>query len=353
MHSKIPRIAFLMMACLLVCGLLTGCKPSKKKVESSSYYKELNKKYKKLKKENEKLKKEIESKDAPSEDEQRAIEYLEKISRDRLISLEVGFADNIEGGELITDKTVFPAATMIVKRADLTSKYTPDEVAKKYGPGYEYILYDEDNAVYEIMVYGGNYVVFTDLPNNVYYSYNASALGDAFLHYRDGYPNSKLLHRLAESPLVTDGKYCYENDTAFKVANYIRTMDRKNSSRKKADKAWLKDYRKKHKKKDSQEESDEEETQPDPSEYEPEGAVYTFYHHGNIMTMTLYDEYICIRNMDEKETWYLVSKNDIKELKKLFQVPEDQKGAEKKDSKDKDSEKKQSHEKEIEEESAQ
>lgn len=353
MNSTIRRIAFLIGACLLVCGLLTGCKPSKKKVVSSSYYKELNKKYKKLKKENEKLKKEIESKDAPSEDEQRANDYLEKISRDRLISLEVGFADNMEDGELIEDKTVFPAATMIAKRADLTHKYTPEEVAKKFGPGYEYILYDEDNAVYEIMVYPGDYVVFTDLPNNVYYSLNASALGDAFLHYKDGYPNSKLLHRLADSVLVTDGKYCYENDTAFRVANYIRTMDKKKTSRKKAEKAWLKEYKKKHKKSKSGEEGESDEEEPSLEDYEPKSKVYTFYHHGNVMTLTLYDEYICIKNMDEKETWLHVDKKDIKELKKQFHVPDDQKSAEEKGSDDKDQEKEQSHEKEIEEESAQ
>lgn len=219
MYIKIKRITFLFAACLLACCGLAGCQPSKKKVLSSSYYKELNKKNKKLKKENEKLKAEIESKDSPTEDEKRAADYLEKIARDRLISLEIGYADNMQGGELLTDKLIFPAATMIAKRADLTTKYTPEEIEKKYGPGYEYILYDEDNAVYEILIYKGDYVVFTDLPNAVYYSYNASALGDAFLQYKHGCPDSRLLHRMSDSPLVTDGKYCYENDSAFLAAN--------------------------------------------------------------------------------------------------------------------------------------
>lgn len=60
------------------------------------------------------------------------------------------------------------------------------------------------NAVYEIMIFGGNYIVFTDLPNNVYYAYNASAIGDAFLHFKNGYPNSKLFHRMADTPLITN-----------------------------------------------------------------------------------------------------------------------------------------------------
>lgn len=316
--------------CLLLCGMVTGCKPSKKKVLSSSYYKELYKKYKKLKKENEKLQAELEAKDAPTEDEKRAADYLARISRDRLISLEVGYADNMEGGDLITDKLIFPAATAIAKRADLTSKYTPEQVEKKYGPGYCYILYDEDNAVYEIKVYAGNYIVFTDLPNNVYYSYNASALGDAFLHYKNGYPNSKLLHRLADSALVTDDKHCYENDSAYAAANFIRNMSRKTSSRKKAERNWKRSNPNK----------------------EMTGKEYIFYHHGNVMTLTLYKKYICIKNMDEKESWFKVEPDDIKELKKQFKVPEEGKTGDGKKDEKKDSSENESHEKEIEEESA-
>ncbi len=106
---------------------------------------------------------------------------FEKISRDHLVKLEVGYADNMDGSEFIEEEAVFSLATTIASRADKTTKYTPDEVKEKYQPIN--ILYDEDNAIYEIMVYGGNYIVFTDLPNNVYYAYNASAIGDAFLHF--------------------------------------------------------------------------------------------------------------------------------------------------------------------------
>ncbi|MBR0410948.1 MAG: hypothetical protein IJI25_08100 [Eubacterium sp.] len=340
MRNSIRRLCIMIFACLVISAALTGCKPSKKKVQSSGYYKELNKKYKKVKKENEKLKKELAERDAPSENGQRASDYLAKIVRDRIISIEVGNADNMRGGELIQDEVLFSAATAIAKRADLTSRYTPEQVKEKYGPGYEYILYDEDNAVYEIMVYGGNYVVFTDLPNNVYYAYNAGALGDALIQYRNGYPYSRLLHRLADSVLIKDDKNCYENDSAVRAANYIRNMGREKSSRKKADKVWLEEYKKKNKKED-----------PQPSDYEPEGKAYTFYHHGNVMVMTLYDRFICIKDMDEKETWYMVEKEDIGELKKVFQVPGEETSADGKEGEESSGEEKKSHEKEIEEES--
>ena len=325
----IKRAAVFIAVCVLFSTALTGCTPSKKKVESSSYYKELKKENKKLKKEKEKLEEELAYKDEPSEDERRASDYLAKIARDRIISIEVGYADNMEGGELIQDKTLFPAATALAKRADLTGKYTPEEISSKYGPGYEYILYDEDNAVYEIMVYQGNYVVFTDLPNNVYYAYNASALGDACLHYRDGYPNSKLLHRLADSALVTDGKNCYENDSATRAANFIRTMDKERTSRTKAEKAWQKEKK-----------------------TLPEGQSYIFRHHGNSMTMTLYDDYICLKNMDEKETWYKAARKDISALKKAFVVPAEEVEDGGDDRSGSSSSEDQSHEKEIEEESS-
>ena len=99
------------------------------------------------------------------------------------------------------------------------------------------LVYDEDNACYEIMVYAGNYVVFLDLPDRVYYAYDASALGEAFLHYKEGYPNSKLLHRFADSPLITDAKgNYYDRTTAYKTANAIDRMEKEQTDKKKAEK---------------------------------------------------------------------------------------------------------------------
>jgi hypothetical protein len=88
---------------------------------------------------------------------------------------------------------------------------------------------------------------------------------------------------------------------------------------------------------------------PDPSK----GKAYTFYHHGNRMILTVYDKYICIKNMDEKEYWYRVDPKDTEALKKQFHVPEDEKIPGQKVTDGSGSDKDQSHEKEIEEESAQ
>lgn len=305
MRVNYKKIGILSVLCVLVLCTVTGCKPSKKKVLSSTYYKELKEEKEKLEAENEKLKEEAETTKGMTADEQRAIDYLDKIARDRLVKLEIGYADNMENSEFIEDEAAFSLATAIARRADLTGKYTPEQIEEKYGPGYEYILYDEDNAVYEIKVYNGNYVVFTDLPNNVYYAYNASALGDGFLNYQDGYPNSNLLHRLADCSVITDkeGNY-YEGDTAYGAANLINHMDKTKSSREKAEEEWKEKVKNKKK---TQEGS-----------YEPVSVVYTFYHHGNKMILTIYDKFYSIENMDGKKTWYKAEKESVNELKNIF-----------------------------------
>lgn len=287
--------------CILSVSVLAGCEPSKKKVLSSSYYKELQKENENLEKKVDKLEEKAEKADEPKVDEERAEDYLDKIVRDNLVKLEVGYADNMDGSEFVEDEAVFSLATSIANRADLTDKYTPEEVAKEFGPGYEYILYDEDNAIYEIYVYGGNYVVFTDLPNNVYYAYNASAIGDAFLHYRNGYPNSNLLHRLADTPVITDKeKNYFESTTALEAANCIDQMEKKKTNRQAAEKKWKKKYKEEN------------------GSYEPESVVYTFYHHGNRLVLTIYDKYYSIENMDGKKTWYQAKKTEVNQLKNIF-----------------------------------
>ena len=295
-RGRRSKYVVLLISLVLIFSL-TGCKASKKKVLESSYYKELQKENKKLKKQNKSLKSKVDAENDMTEDEQRASDYLEKISRDHLVKLEVGYADNMDGSEFIEGEAVFSLATTIASRADKTTKYTPDEVKEKYGPGYEYILYDEDNAIYEIMVYGGNYIVFTDLPNNVYYAYNASAIGDAFLHFRNGYPNSKLFHRLADAPLIINDKgRCYENEAASSVATYIDQMSKKKSNEARAKKKWGKKAAKKVSK----------------------GRTYTFYHHGKTMKLVIYDEYFTVTNMNGKTIWYHAEKAAIAKMKDIF-----------------------------------
>ncbi len=301
--QKMARRMTAAALCLFVAGSVTACKSSEEKVKESEYYQELNDKYEALQKENEELTSQIEESDEPSEDEQRAQTYLEKIGRDSIVKLEIGYYDNMAGSEFIDEKVAFNMATSIASNVDLTTKYTPEELEKNFECVYEYILYDEDNAVYEIMVYEGDYVTFSDLPNNVYYCYDASALGEAFLHYKNGYPNSNGFHRLADSALVvkSDSEY-YDNRVAAKAGILINAMEKEKTTESAAVKVWkahAKEQNKTYKR--------------------PTGVSYTFYHHGNQMKLTLYGEYFSFRNMDGKVQWYKSDKESMNELKEVFQ----------------------------------
>ena len=296
-------LAILAAICLI---LPAGCSVSREDVEESSYYQDLQKKNKSLKKKIKKLESELEDDNNQSEDSKRANDYLARIARDCLAKLEVGFLDDMQNSEFINEKAAFSIATLIGSRADKTSRYSPEDLAAIPGTSYEYVLYDEDNAVYEIMVYPGDYVVFTDLPNDVYYCRGASALGDAFLHYREGYPNSSLLHRLADSPMVSDEQnHYYENETAVAAANYIDRMEKNKTTRKAALKKW----------------GDQQEAR------EQAGINYTFYHHGNTMIMTLYDTYVRIENMDQKAVWYKTSAENIEAIHKIFSSVQEERAA--------------------------
>ena len=85
MKAERRRIYAVLILSIVLVLSLTGCKASKKKVLSSSYYKELKKENKKLKKENKSLKSKVDAENDMTEDEQRASDYLEKISRDHLV----------------------------------------------------------------------------------------------------------------------------------------------------------------------------------------------------------------------------------------------------------------------------
>ena len=290
-------LIFLLSLFLILC--LGGCKPSKKKVESSSYYKTLQKKYDKLDKENKKLKKQVEKNNNVSSDEQMAQSYLEKIARDSLIKLEVGYMENMDDAEVIDEKAAFSYVTELVKGADRTTRYTPEEIEELYAPGYEYILFDENNAVYEMLVYQGDYVVFRDLPDYVFYVKSAQALGDAFMPYRHGYPESKLLHRLADSPLARDRDHHYfDNNVIQEAAIALNKMEKEKSSRDKATAFW------KQKKKKNM---------------EKKASEYIFYHHSNQMKMTLYDCFVRIENVDGIPVWFRASENDVNKIKEIFQ----------------------------------
>ncbi len=335
------RKTLITMAALAIAVVsMTGCKPSEKKVKESTYYKELESKYKKAQKENEDLQETIDSNEQISESEQRAENYIAKIGRDTIIRLEVGYADDMDNCDYVSQTEVYDFCNLLAKEMDRTTKYTPETIDESLEKKYGYILYDEDNAIYELTIYEGDYIVFSDLPKYVYYCSDASVLGDAFLPYRVKYPSSNLMHRIADSPImISSGGNSYGNNVSAELSMAIDQMEKKSSSEKAAREAWEKSYKKKF-------EEDEN--------YTPTSVAYTFYHHSNTMTLTLYDTYIQIRNINDKVAWYKVTKKDISSLKQIVKqarIEKEAKLAKSNNNESDDSTDKNSHSKEIEEES--
>lgn len=339
MKKKVIRTFLLMASFLLILGTFTGCKVSKKKVEESTYYKELLSKYKKLEKENKKLKKANDTEEERTDAEKRAEKFLTKIARNQLVRVEVGYPDQMEDSHYIEEAELYQVATNLAKNANRCTRFTPEEVEKKYKKQYIYMIYDEDNAIYEMNVYEKDYVMFTDLPKYVYYIPNASALGDAYLKAKTSAPVSGLLHKISESPLMVDSKKnYYENPVISSFASCIEKVKKQKSSREKAEKEWKKNAKTKSN---------------SAADYEPDSMTYTFFHHGSYLTVTLYDRYINILNSDGKRIWYRVTKTDIYNIKMVLKKDRDDRkaseNAEKKSSKK--TEEKKSHSKQIEEES--
>lgn len=299
------RIVCLGTAFLLGMVLLTGCEkgPSREEVEGSEYYqqlqttnKEQKKKLKSLEEEVNALQQELvkeqqkeENQPSTQKGNKQAEKYLDKIRNSSLLSVEVGYTDDYCASVYVRDQAIFPLAKNLGKTADLTTKYTPEKLKEEMGPGYIYTLYEEDNSIFQAEVYGDGYVVFQDLPGQVYYCKGSNYLGQAYLIRRGSYPNSKLLHRMADSAIIIKSQSkAWTQATALKAANYIDRVEKQ-----------------KIKANETKEAKKSEE--------------YILFSYGNRMELSLYESQICITAWDGTEKWFQMTKEQVKELKKTIE----------------------------------
>lgn len=293
------------LGCLLIAAtiLFCGCKrgPSKAEVEASEYYQKLQKANKEQKKQIEALEKEInamsqalmkeqaqdEDRNSGQKGNKKAQQYFDKIKNSSLLRIEVEYTDKYCDSVFVSDKAIFPLARAIAKEADLTTRYTPKALREAKGAGYLYTLYEEDGSIFQAEVYGDGYVIFPDLPGQVYYSPGSASLGRAYLVRRGDYPNSRLLHRMADSAVaIKSGKKAWTGETCIKAANAIDNMQKKKIKKKDREKKPV--------------------------------AAYSFYSYGSQMILTLFDSQIKITAWDGKETWYQITKEQRKELGRIF-----------------------------------
>lgn len=283
---------------LLFCGALftsinlTGCQEkelTKEEVTETSYYKSLKKKYDALKKEKEDLEEKLDEATKTDPDDKRATTYLKKLQKDSLIKIEVAPASDPSDSSFFSQKAILKSAVNLSKRADLTYQYTPDTLKDAYKAKYIYTLYDEDNSVFEVTVYEGNYIVFSDLPHKVYYCYNADLIGNAFVPAQKDNFDLPLLYRMANSSivLVGEGESLHTSSVNQKFVRNFQEMEK-------------------------------EEMEDGTQDTEKKQASYTFYEGARKIALTLYETQLSIEEEEGETIWYRMDKENIEKIRKIL-----------------------------------
>lgn len=290
--KRIGLCLFLFCGSLFIFTNLTGCQKkelTKEEVTETTYYKSLKDKYDDLKKEKESLEEQLDEATKTDPDDKRAMTYLKKLQKDSLIKLEVAPASDPSDSSFFSEKAVLKSAVNLSKKADLTYKYTPDTLKEEYKAKYIYTLYDEDNSVFEITVYEGNYIVFSDLPHKVYYCYNADFIGDAFVKTDREQMKLPLLYQMANSSIVLNDKGEALHTTTV-IQRFGQLFD----------------------------EMEKEEMEENTQEAEKKQVTYIFYENGEKITLTIYETQLSIEDEDGSIIWYRVDKENIEKIRKIL-----------------------------------
>lgn len=276
-----------LVALLSVCTIFSGCKkePTQEEVEGSKYYSGLLKQYDKLKQKNDKLKEQLAATKEKTPKETEIDTLLDKIGRDSLIKMEIDYADG--GGSIFTDnKGVLSLANDLAMTADPVTRYSVDDIKLNYDATYKYVLYDEDNSVFGISVFEGDYIIFDDIPDQVFYAYSANKFGKAYLQRKRYYPDIKFMTMMIESPIVVRGNKAYDNTTVYKAVSCLATIDKTKIKKDKVD--------------------------------EDVKTEYLFLNHATVLTVSIGKHTIHMEG-NGVDQWYKVSEASITDFKSKFQ----------------------------------
>ena len=214
--------------------MMTGCfKPSKDAVVESKYYQSLKDERDKLsvqlkeeKKKTSSLNKKIKAIHATSGD-QKIADYKSRVKDSRIIKVDFknqSFAvtNTIKNQSFaVTNIPVCKYVKKIVTGCNRMIGITPTDVEKQYKQSYSYALIDEDNTTFEFKVYGDSYIVFDEIPENVYAYNGASTVGDALIDAAEQKNYSSVAARIADAQIIVTDKKMKFNDTAIKVSKVV------------------------------------------------------------------------------------------------------------------------------------
>lgn len=217
---------FLVALLLLVSFSGCGKKISKEEVQASEYYIELQKKYNSLKKKNNTLKKQLEQAQAKSPDEERVNEVFESLNRNSLVKIEVAYGSKDADSYVSENAGILRTASEFTNNANLITGLDVNKIKLKHDLLYRYYFYDEDNATYEIDVYEGDFVVFFDLPDQVFQVPEASDLGDGFLKQLSYTPQKGFYALMSEATVLLYKDKVLNKKNVLKTVSYLDTMEK-------------------------------------------------------------------------------------------------------------------------------
>ena len=274
---------------------VTGCfKPSQSAVEESEYYQDLKDDYDKVseqlkdeKKKTSSLNKQIQSIQEASGDEKLA-DYKNQI-KDSIIGKVDFMANSVkEKTFAVTNTPVCDYAKEIVTGCNRVLGVTPDDLEEEYDDYYSYALMDEDNTTFEFKVYGDSFIVFDDIPSNVYAYNGASVLGDALIDAAVQKDYATFADRIADADLiVTDEKLKYNTDAVNASKILAGIINNKIDNANYNTDSW-----------------DE----------------YRFYTKGTVTKVQINsdDKIICIEDKEGNQTFYQISDKNLISLEKIL-----------------------------------
>ena len=294
MHMRKSKYVLAVTAILGLSLGTVGCfKPSKDSVIDSDYYQELKEKNEKLssqlkmeKRKTSSLNKKIKAIHETSGD-QKIAEYKSAVKGSRIVK--VSFVSNTAKDQsfAVTNRPVCSYAKKIVAGCYRMIGITSTDVEKKYDKIYSYALIDEDNTTYEFRVYGNSYIIFDEIPENVYAFNDAALIGDALIDAEISKNYDTQSQRIGDAQIVVTDQKMKFNDTAVQVSKILRKCEKDEVKQDKINTEQWKEYR--------------------------------FYTSGTLTKVLVGDQdMVCIEKKDGKQFFYQISAKNLKKLKNLL-----------------------------------
>lgn len=282
---------------ILICALIlsvlfcfSGCekKLTKEEIQRTEEYKDLKTKYSQLQRKYDKLKSTAKAtEDATSSDAvdvETEKSYFTHIKKSNYVKVRYELCGENASYEVSDNASLCKWLKKQVQKAARVDSLKAEDLTQEEGPRYSYHLYNEDNSVCAFQVYRDNYVIFSDLPQSVYYVNDVSRIVEGSLHVTDSKlrPKQSLFSDLFHSQLVFQNNVLLSREDGQKVAGTFYNIKHKKLSEKPADVESV-----------SQ-------------------AEYIFKCDGDTNVMEVYDRYFSITRQDQSVIWYRSTKEDVK-----------------------------------------